>query len=90
MAVFMAKGLENTLETLMRKFVKKDVIDGANGSKLAKTDLDKKENMLNPKKIDVGFASRAVIEKLEKGKNVSELQLLQFYTEGQTLLKAMV
>lgn len=90
MAVFMAKDLENILETVMRKFVKKDVIDGANGSKLAKTDLDKKENMLNPRKIDVGFASRAIIEKLEKDKKVSQLQLLQFYTECQTFLKAMV
>jgi len=40
----------------MHKFVKKDVIDSANRSKLARTDLNKKENMLNPKKIDVGFA----------------------------------
>ena len=31
-AVFMAKDLENILETVMRKFVKKGVIDGANGS----------------------------------------------------------
>ena len=58
MAVFMAKHPENIPETVTR-----DVIDFANWSKLARTDLNKKENNMNPKKIDVGFASSIFIEK---------------------------
>ena len=41
--------------------------------------------MLNPKKIDIGFASRAVIKKLEKDKNVSELQLGYIKYTGVTV-----
>ena len=88
MAVFMATDLENMLKALMYKFLKKDVLDGANAAKLARMDLDKNEDMLSVKKIDVGFASRAIIEKLEKDNKVS--QLLTFYTECKTFLKLMV
>ena len=90
MAVFMAKDLESILDTLMRKFVKRDVMGDASGSKLARIDLDKKENLLNAKKTDIGFASRVIIEKLEKDKKASQMQLLEFYTECQTFLKVMV
>ena len=63
MTMFSAEDQQNIL-----KFVKKDVTDGMNRSKLAKTDLNKKENILNPKKIDVGFTSSIIIETLEKDK----------------------
>ena len=46
--------------------------------------------MLPPKKTDVGFASRAMIEKLIKNKKVSELHLLSYYVECQAFLKPMV
>ena len=68
MTMFKAKDQQNILKTVMRKFVKKYVIDGVNRPKLAKTDLNKKENILNPKKIDVGFTSSIIIETLEKDK----------------------
>ena len=87
MAVFMAEDLQHILQTLINKFVKKKILDGA---KLVRIDRDKKENMLNLRKVDVGFAVLAMIEKLEKNKQVSQLQLLEFYTECQTFLKAMV
>ena len=90
MSVFMAGELKNILKTLMCKFIKKEIVEGTSGTKLTKIDLDKKENLLSTKKVDVGFASRAIIEKLEKDKKVSQLQLLEFYTECQAFLKAVV
>ena len=65
--------------------MKKDVLDGAYAAKLARMDLDKKEDMLSVKKIDVGFASTAIIDKLEKDNKVSQLQLLTFYTRVPNL-----
>ena len=61
MAVFMATDLEIMLKALKYKFMMKDVLDGANTAKLARMDLYKKEDMLSVKKINVGFASRAII-----------------------------
>ena len=74
MAVFMTKYLESILETLMHKFVKRDVMDAASRSKLARIDMDKKENLLNAKKTDVGFPSRAITEKLEDKKYLNSIQ----------------
>ena len=66
MAVFIAEDLKHIFLTTLRKTIKKDVIDEENVSKLINVDLDKKENMLNVKKFDIGFASRALIEQLDE------------------------
>ena len=46
MAVFMSTDLENIFMALMFKFMKKDVLGGANAVKLARMDLDKKDDMV--------------------------------------------
>jgi len=48
--------------------------------KLSDIDLDKKENLMPVKKVDVVFAVRAKIDQLEKYKKVSSLQLMEFFT----------
>ena len=45
MAVFMSTDLEKIFMALMFKFMKKDVLGGANAAKLARMDLDKKDDM---------------------------------------------
>jgi hypothetical protein len=90
MVVFMARDLQNLVQSVMEKFVKKSVVEDLSGIRLTKVDLDKKDNLLPVRKVDVGFASKAIIEKLEKDKKASQLQLLEFFTECQTFLKSMV
>ena len=87
MAVFIAGDLQNLLRTLLAKFLKKEVIDDLTGPQLCKVNLEKQENFLPVLKIDVGFATRALGEKLEKNKRLSQVQLTAFFTECQTFLK---
>lgn len=86
MAVFIAADLQNLLRTLLAKFLKKEVIEDLTAAQLCKVNLDKPENVLPVLKTDIGFATRALVEKLEKNKKLSQLQLTAFFTECQTFL----
>lgn len=75
MAVFMAQDLAYIVRSAMSKFVKKDVINTASSSaKLVNIELEKEDNLLPPKDVDVGFAVKAITEKLQKDRKVSQLQ----------------
>ena len=90
MMPFMAEDLYNILESTMKKFVRKSVIEeSTTAGKLASIDLNKKENLKEPKKCEVGFAVRAITDKLEKSKKVTPLQMLEFQNECQPFLKAL-
>ena len=89
MAAFMAQDLAYIVRSAMSKFVKKDVIDTASSSaKLVNIELEKEDNLLPPKDVDVGFAVKAITEKLQKDRKVSQLQIRSFFSECQTFLKA--
>lgn len=89
MAVFMAQDLAYIVRSAMSKFVKKDVIDTASSSaKLVNIKLEKEDNLLPPKDADVGFAVKAITEKLQKDRKVSQLQIRSFFSECRTFLKA--
>lgn len=89
MAVFMAQDLAYIVRSAMSKFVKKDVIDTASSSaKLVNIELEKEDNFLPPKDVDVGFAVKAITEKLQKDRKVSQLQIRSFFSECRTFLIA--
>ena len=46
-------------------------------AKLAKVDVMKKENLLNAKDVDVGFAAKKLVTDLQRKKKVSERQILR-------------
>lgn len=57
MLPFMAEELYTILWTLLKKFIKKSVLEEVTtAAKLSKINVLKKENMLSPKKVNVGFA----------------------------------
>ena len=87
MSVFIAGDLKKLLQTLLGKFLKKSVIDGLSAAQLCKIDLDNADNVLPVMKTDIGFATRAILEKIEKNKNVSDLRLMAFFAECGTFLK---
>ena len=49
MAVFMMEDLTNILTTMLRKFVKKEAIDGVSGVQLARFDPEHKEKYVTSK-----------------------------------------
>ena len=89
MAVFMAQDLAYIVRSAMSKFVKKDVIHTASSSaKLVNIELEKEDNLLPPKDVGVGFAVKAITEKLQKDRKVSQLQICSFFSECRTFLIA--
>jgi hypothetical protein len=85
---FMAEDLTKMLKTLMSKFVKQSVLKNAStADKLARIELEKADNLVGVKEVDVGFAVKAIVHNAEKEGKVSKLQLQAFFTECQTFLK---
>ena len=88
MMVFLAEDLTKILKTLMSKFVKQSVLENASSAdSLARIELEKADNLVSVKKVDVGFAVKAIVENVEKGGKISKLQLQGFFTECQRFLK---
>ena len=56
MLPFMAEELYTILWTLLKKFIKSVLEEVTTAAKLSKMNVLKKENMLSPKKVNVGFA----------------------------------
>ena len=63
--------------------------ESTTAEKLASIDLNKKEDLKEPKKCEVGFAVGAITDKLEKSKKVTPLQMSEFQNECQSFLKAL-
>ena len=62
---------------IFEKFIKKGVMDKATSvAKLAKIDVSEKENLLPAKNVDIGFATRKVVNNLQAKKKASDRQIL--------------
>ena len=86
MLVFMSDDLETILKTIMKKYMKKDLVQEASSYKLTQLDFKKDVNLVPTKNVDIGFA---VKQQLDKKKNISQLQLLEFKTECKTFLQGI-
>ena len=65
MLPFMAEYLQDILHTILERFIKKNVMDKATSmAKLAKVDINEKENLLPAKNFDIGFATRKIINEV--------------------------
>ena len=90
MLPFMAEELYTILWTLLEKFINKSVLDEATtAAKLSKIDVLKKENILSPKKVDVGFACKILLQEAQTKKKASPLQVLEFQNECVVLLQKL-
>ena len=82
---------QTLLEMLMKKFVKRKELEKLDSaSKILQFDVSLSEHHVASKDIDVGFAAKALIDKLIKDKKVSDLQVLEFRKECQAMLVGTV
>lgn len=87
---FMAEELYTILWTLLRRFIKKSVLDEATiAAKLSKIDVLNKENTLSSKNVDVGFACKIILQEAEAKEEVSPLQVLDFKKQSIVLLQQL-
>ena len=73
MIMFLAEDLQSMCSKLMHKFVKKLVLDSADTMyKIANLHVLDKQNHKVATEIDIGFAAKAILTALAKGKAVNE------------------
>ena len=86
----MAEYLFDILHNILDKFIKKSVLaEVTSMAKLANIDVMKKENLLNAKDVDVGFAAKKLVTDLQRKKKVSERQILECQNECQVFLQSL-
>ena len=90
MVPFLAQELQTILEAILTKFVKKSVLEGATTcAKIANIDVMKKDNLLPPKKVDIGFAAKMSMQKMQSTKEATPLQILEFQNNCLTFLQQL-
>ena len=71
---FITSELETLLQTLMGKFMKRAVLEGANSAyKIAKLNVLDSATHVAPSEVDIGFAGKTTLEKVYKEKKISQL-----------------
>ena len=88
---FITSELETLLQTLMGKFMKRAVLEGANSAyKIAKLNVLDSATHVAPSEVDIGFAAKTTLEKVYKEKRISQLQVLEFRKECESMLATIV
>ena len=83
---FITSELETLLWTLMGKFMKRAVFEGANSAyKIAKLNVLDSATHVAPSEVDIGFAAKTTLEKVYKEKKISQLQVLKFRKECKSI-----
>ena len=74
--------LHALLQTLMGKFVKRQELEAADSPyKIAKLNVSRATSHVAPSDIDIGFRTKATVDKALREKKVSQLQVLEFRKE---------
>ena len=89
---FITPVLETLLQILMGKFiVKRAVLEGANSAyKIAKLNVLDSATHVAPSEVDIGFTAKTTLEKVYKEKKISQLQVLEFRKECESMLATTV
>ncbi|KAI4803093.1 hypothetical protein KUCAC02_006650 [Chaenocephalus aceratus] len=89
---FLAKDLAELLKSLLRRFVKRELLEDITPLKLTKVDAADEKNWVSPMNADIGLGAESVIKALQSkpGSRVGELSVLTFRKECMKGLAAMV
>ena len=75
----------------MGKFMKRAVLGGASSAyKIAKLNVLDSATPVAPSEVDIGFAAKTTLEKVHKEKKISQLQVLEFRKECESVLTTTV
>ena len=88
---FITSELETLLQTLMGKFMKRAVLEGANSAyKIAQLNVLDSATHVAPSEVGIGYAAKTTLEKVYKEKKISQLQVLEFRKECESMLATTV
>ena len=88
MAPFVTETLEDLIETLMRKLIRKDPCDKS-CSEMAKLDFNNVNNQKPTYLVDLGFAVNDEIQLLKSSKQIPDNQILEFKKEVMGFLATL-
>ena len=88
MIVFMFKDLKKMFLSLFRIIVKDSVITGKTVQQLREIDLDKDENLLPLKDMNIGFATETLLKELQKKDVITAKQVKDFREKARMFVVA--
>ena len=90
MLLFMPEYVQDFLHSILERFIKKGVMDKATSmAKLAREDVNKKENLLPAKRVDIGFAPRKIINDVQAKQKMSDRQGFEFKNDCLVFLQSL-
>ena len=90
MVPFITEDLLFILKAILGKFIREPVIEGATTVvKLINIDIMKIGNILPPKKVDIGFAKKMIVQEVAEKKEASPLQILELQNECIAFLQKL-
>ena len=80
----------NLVKTLMKLFIKANVVDSCSYKDLKKIDLSNKDNFISSYSINIGCAARNTILELRKKDIVNSKEISSFQKECRTFIISLV
>ncbi len=91
MIPFLCEELMTLFHTLMKRFIKKEVLTSATTtSKLADINVADSKNHQSPQKVDVGFSADCEVKKIMQKRVASDLQVYEFRQQCKSFLVTLV
>ena len=90
MLPLMAEYLQDILYTIMESFIKKSFMEKAKSvAKLAKIDVNEKENLLPTKNVDFGFPTMKIISDVQAKQKVSDRKVFEIKNDCPIFLQSL-
>ena len=86
----MLDDITNIAKTLMKLFIKADVVDSCSDKDLKEIDLSNKDNFISSYSINIGCAARNTILELRKKDIVNSKEISSFQKECRTFIISLV
>ncbi|XP_053347667.1 uncharacterized protein LOC128518536 [Clarias gariepinus] len=87
---FLAKDLAELLKSMLRRFVKKEVLKDISPLQLVRLDVCDNQSWVNPKEVNIGLGAESLLKELQKQKKIGELTVLEFRKDCLKMMSTII
>ncbi|XP_073712875.1 uncharacterized protein [Misgurnus anguillicaudatus] len=87
---FLAKDLAELLKSMLRRFVKKEVLKDISPLQLVRLDVTDKQSWVNPREVNIGLGAESLLKELLKKKKIGELTVLEFKRDCVKVMSTII
>ncbi|XP_072564979.1 uncharacterized protein [Paramormyrops kingsleyae] len=87
---FFAKDLAELLKSMLRRFVKKEVLKDISPLQLVRLDVSDNQSWVNPKEVNIGLGAESLLKELQKQKKIGELTVLEFRKDCLKMMSTII